>query len=353
MTPRCRRSGVTIMYIVVMLGMLCGFVSLAVDWARVELARTQLRASVDAAARYGAANLPKGASVVRARVKQVAKENTVDVITLDILDSDIEFGVWDAKNKVFQVLTGSAANGATAIRVSGRRLQSRGTGVPTVWASILGRATKDVEVSAIAARGRVVSTDVQADSCPWLAGMPNGATVAATGGNSTASTAPGQSPAAVTGLPIIPGTVLSFRQATGTTTYTSGGSGSGTQFGPDGNTDWIVAQASTNGINTTYAPLNSLVGIFLNDNAPNSTGVQSTLDFSTENSRDFQTLAPKLKQVFFIGDGINSSNELQQFTIPAGTTRFYFGIMDEKGWWWDNVGTINITTVDSTVTIVK
>ncbi len=351
---RTRRNGVSILYVIVMLATMMGIVSLAVDRARVELARTQLRASVDAAARYGAAQLPNGITAVQNAVVAAAQDNTVDTTAL-VIDSnnDIEFGVWDSKNKVFQVLSGAERAGATAIRVTGRRIASRSTGVPTIFASVFGKSSQDVVVQAIASRGRVTSTDVDAAACPWLAGMPNGSSVAATGGNTQSALVPYQSPAAVSGIPIVAGSKLSFRQATGTTTYTSGGQGSGTQFGPDGNIDRIVGQASTNGINTTYAPLNCLVGIFLDDNAPSSSAAKSTLDFTSASSRDFTTLSPQLKQVFFIGDGINSSSQLQQFVVPAGATRFYLGIMDEKGWWWDNVGTINISTVDSTVTIVK
>ena len=43
------------------------------------------------------------------------------------------------------------------------------------------------------------------------------------------------------------------------------------------------------------------------------------LDFSTAASRDFSTLSPQLKQVFFIGDGLDSSGSLQTFVVPRGS----------------------------------
>jgi hypothetical protein len=81
--------------------------------------------------------------------------------------------------------------------------------------------------------------------------------------------------------------------------------------------------------------------------------MNGTLDFSTSNSRNFTQLSPKLKQVFFIGDGVNDNGQLQDFVVPAGATRFYLGIMDEKGWWWDNTGTLSTTMMDAKVTLVK
>src|SRR5205085_1616363 len=83
---------------------------------------------------------------------------------------------------------------------------------------------------------------------------------AATGGNPTPAVAPTNSPSPISGLTIVGGVRLSFREASGITSYQGSG-----QFGPDGELDWIVAQDPANGINTTKAPIQSLVGIFLDD----------------------------------------------------------------------------------------
>ena len=152
----------------------------------------------------------------------------------------------------------------------------------------------------------------------------------------------------MSGLTIAGGVKLYFREANGITSYAGSG-----QYGPDGETDWIVAQDPANGINTTKAPIQSLVGIFLDDRAPDTYAQAATLDFSTAASRDFSTLSPGLKQVFYIGDGMNSAGQLQEFVVPTGATRLYLGIMDEKGWWWDNSGTISTTIMDSKVQMVK
>jgi hypothetical protein len=213
---------------------------------------------------------------------------------------------------------------------------------------VLGRNSVDITASSIAARGQIVAPTIDADACPWLAGMPNGSSVANTDGNPTPATAPNQSPPQVTGIALTAGTRLSFRQVGGTTAYLGS-----TEYGPDGQEDWIVRQAPVNGINSTRAPLNSLVGIFLDDRAPNTWAMAGELDFTTPGSRNFSSLSPGLKQVFFIGDGMTNGGQLQEFVVPTGATRLYLGIMDEKGWWWDNTGTLSTSMMNQKVTIVK
>lgn len=339
----------TLVYGLMTMTVLTGFVSFGVDFGRVQLAKTELQQAADAAARYGAGAMSLGPTTVQNRIAASALENKIDGTALVIdKNADIEFGVWNPSTKTFVVKTGSDRNSATAVRVTARRSTARGTAVPLIFGRLFGRATIDMKATAIVARGNVTSQTFDADSSPWLAGMPNNATVPGTDGNTTPARAPAQSPSKVNGVDITPGNSLFFRDCDGMTSYEDAAS-----YGPDGNTDWIVAQTAVNGINTTSAPLNSVVGIFLDDRAPNTWGLQTAGNFSSANSRDFTTLSPKLKQVFFIGDGVNSAGELQEFVVPAGATRLYIGLMDEKGWWWDNTGTISTTLMDDKITLVK
>ncbi len=71
----------------------------------------------------------------------------------------------------------------------------------------------------------------------------------------------------------------------------------------------------------------ALVGVFLGAAQPAT--APATLDFSTNAlGENFTSLAPVLGQVFFIGDGFTSGGIAQQFTIPAGATRLFFGVPD-------------------------
>jgi hypothetical protein len=87
-----------------------------------------------------------------------------------------------------------------------------------------------------------------------------------------------------------------------------------------------------NGIADVTAPINALVGVFLTDDAPNLTSAPSNLDFSTAASRDFGTLKPELKQIFFIGDGLDSKGNKQNFVVPKGATRLYLATWDFYEW---------------------
>lgn len=324
-----------------------GVLSFAVDWGRIQLAKSELQAAADAAARYGAKGLATSTANAKSYVASAAADNKVAGTNVSIdTEHDIEFGTWDPDSKQFVPAPASEQASATALRVTARRASSRSSGLNLYWGALWGRASVDLSASAVATRGHVTKVNVPADSCPWLAGLGNGAKVVAYDGNWIDSVAPDQSPVQAVGVTVTAGATLSFRQVEGVTAWDNGSGGS---FGPDGDTGWIVRQQSTNGINATSAPIQCLVGIFLDNSSPNSTPTGAEMNFSSYESRDFSTLAPGLKQVFFIGDGVNSAGQLQKFTVPAGATRLYLGLMDEKGWWWDNYGTVTTTVIDQSV----
>jgi Flp pilus assembly protein TadG len=335
-------------YSALALGFLLGLASLSVDWGRVVTARAELQQAADSAARYAAAGLPLGITEVQTRAAASIAQNKCDGVALSYNSADVEFGVWNQATKSFVVLTGAARTSATAVRVTAARDATHGSALSLVFGKVIGRPTMNISASSIVARGKPATIAIDGDSCPWLAGASNGTKVAATDDNPTPSVAPAQSPTAVNGISLTPGHTIVFRQASGKTSYTDAA-----DYGPDGNTDWIVEQQAVNGINKTKAPLNAMVAIFLDDRTPNTYAQGVAGDFSSPSSRDFSTLAPPLKQVFFVGDGLNSAGNLQQFVVPAGATRMYLGIMDEKGWWWDNTGTLSTTIMDDKLTTVR
>ena len=336
-------------YGVFALAALLAVASLSVDWGRVSLTKSELQQAADSAARYAASSLPLGPTIVQANAAAAIADNKVEGAAIIFNPAtDLEFGTWNASTKQFSVLTGVDRASANAVRVTVYRNAAHGSPVSLAFGKAINKQTIDVKATSIVTRGKPLTVDIAGDACPWLAGMPNSGSVAAEGGNNKSSKNPQQAPTAVTGLSIKPGSTLAFRQSGGQTSYTDAA-----KYGPDGNTDWIVSQTAANGINTTNAPLNCMVGIFLDDRQPDTYAKAAVGDFTSSASRDFTTLSPPLKQVFFIGDGMNSANVLQQFVVPPGATRFYMGIMDEKGWWWDNTGTLNTTMMDDHITMVK
>lgn len=142
-----------------------------------------------------------------------------------------------------------------------------------------------------------------------------------------------------------PNTVLTFSNVIGTAIVNAGtgdnindpdGIGAGS---PD------LSVNSLNGISGILGPhAGFLVGVFENDIEPTDPP-PARLDFTLIGT-NFASLAPSLNQVFFIGDGLtgDGAGTAQQFQIPIGATRIFFGIADapayhgDPGGYNDNTG---------------
>src|SRR5205823_5185354 len=125
------------------------FASLAVDFGRVQVAKTELLEAADAAARAGAGSIPSGTTAARNEAVRIASLNQAAgiAVTLDP-NVDIEFGLWappgtdfaevddwslmdwstvgdedmtDDGACVFTLLSGSDISFANAMRVTARR----------------------------------------------------------------------------------------------------------------------------------------------------------------------------------------------------------------------------------------
>lgn len=123
---RCKvsRRGLIIAYVAVAVVALLGIVSLGVEYGRVQLAKTELRRAIDAAARAGASGLGNYTTATNLAV-QYAAANTVDgaPLTIDTSPSstEIEFGTWDDVTRTFTVLSGINRNYANAMRITVQR----------------------------------------------------------------------------------------------------------------------------------------------------------------------------------------------------------------------------------------
>lgn len=197
-------------------------------------------------------------------------------------------------------------------------------------------ASAAVAVMWVTATGAATVVSVAATSKPWLAGMPAG-TVDPLG-----DAVPAQSPVLVMG--VTPGASLLFA-ASGLTDHCGGG-GCGLA-GPEG--DALEGSVSHSGgaqygIASLTAPIDALIGVFLDDTQPDLAGpAPAALDFSILSARDFSILNAELRQPFFIGDGMrNDGSTMQAFVVPAGATRLFLGTMDGSEWA-NNVGSLTVT----------
>jgi hypothetical protein len=332
-----------VLWLVSLFGLVC-LASLTVDWSRAKVLDAQLKTAVDSAALAGASKLKDGIQPAIDAAILAASKNKVDGVALTITLADIELGTWDPATQTFKALTGSARRSAIAVRVRAARRN-----VQTLFGSWIGRPSFDITEEAVATRGVVNEHFVDGRASPWLAGMPAGSKVTRYDGNPHDSVTPTSWPYKMS-LPLTPGAVIYFRGVDGHTGYAGSDS-----VGAEGDTGWIVSQRADNGINTTKGPINSLGGIFLDDRRPSTWSLQPMLDFTTRTQRNFTELRPKVKQVFFIGDGVNDDGVLQAFVVPEGATRLYLGTIDEKGWWWDQWADqgLEFYTIDGKVQLVR
>jgi hypothetical protein len=144
-----RRRGIVMVYVTVAMVAFVGFVSLAVDVARVRVVKKQLQFAGDAAARAACVALPGGYKAAQAAAVAVAAQNVADGTSISIdPNNDITFGVWDPKAKTFTALSGSARNNANAVQVVPGRTSANGNAVSLVFAKLVGQSTFDVQAKA-------------------------------------------------------------------------------------------------------------------------------------------------------------------------------------------------------------
>jgi hypothetical protein len=121
--------------------------SLAVDLGRVLMARSELQAAADAAARHGALMLGTGSpqgQVISSAVN-AAGDNSADGQKVELQRSDVELGRWDADAGVF--LPGQTP--PDAVRVTARRTRAAGNAVPLIFAQVIGKSSFDVTVRSV------------------------------------------------------------------------------------------------------------------------------------------------------------------------------------------------------------
>jgi Flp pilus assembly protein TadG len=342
--------GFAVIYLLVIFTLLCGMVSLAVDYGRVSLDKAMLQLAADAAARHGAEGMPTGHSLANAQAAAAA--NSIEGSPIVLLASDVVTGTWSKTTKTFSP-GGTSPN---AIQVTAHCSASRGTAIPTLFASVLGVKSCDIHATAIAtvttASQGVIA--VPGTSDPWLAGMPNGTTADyySAFGDVAPNESPTQIPVSLTG-----GQVINF-QFQGSVSNWSGDNSYGCNGDPGYvGCNWWAEYNNNNsehGIANVTAPIASVIGIFLSDSQPDLSAAPSALDFSTAAEQQYTSISPQLKQPFFIGDGLCADGvTLKSIVVPQGATRLYVGCMDFQEWS-DNSGSMTTTvTATPTVTMVQ
>ena len=135
----------TLLYLLMVWTVMCGFASLGVDLGRVQLAKTEFRSAADAAARAGSYDLPSGVTAAQNAAISIAGQNKIDgdPFTLDPT-TELLFGIWDPGSRTFTQLTGSAKANSNAMRIVAIRT------VPLTFGKVLGINNATVRVTSTA-----------------------------------------------------------------------------------------------------------------------------------------------------------------------------------------------------------
>src|SRR5688500_14738857 len=89
-----QRRGMALMYTGLMIVALLGIVSLAVDLGRVQLAKAELHAAADAAARYAGPGISDGTTLTRAQA--AAADNKANGAAVVLTSEDVSVGRWNS-----------------------------------------------------------------------------------------------------------------------------------------------------------------------------------------------------------------------------------------------------------------
>ena len=134
------RCGAAIIYAIVIMSVLIGVASLAVDYGKAQLVRTELQAAADGAARAAASGLSTSVAEAKKRARDLAAMNRAEGAAVVLADGDFRFGKWDADAN--RIDTG--ATPVDAVEVTARRT------VSLAFGSMIGKSSTNVAARAAA-----------------------------------------------------------------------------------------------------------------------------------------------------------------------------------------------------------
>jgi hypothetical protein len=132
---------------------LIGICSLAVDFGRVEVAKTELERASDAAARAGALDLPSNSSQASTDAITCGGYNTVDGTPLVLQAGDVLVGKWNIANKTID----TSSNYPNAVQITAHRDSTRGNPIQCIMGQSIGIANCNLTYTCVAQIGATCS----------------------------------------------------------------------------------------------------------------------------------------------------------------------------------------------------
>jgi len=143
-----------IIYMVMLVPVVVGFVSLGVDFGHVQVVKQELEHASEAAARAAVSQLAGGVTTVQNTAVTWGAKDYADgsPVVIDP-NNDVVFGTWTSGTRSFSVLSGAARSSANAIQVYARHTAARGTAVQLYFGGVIGIASCDTTASCIVTPG--------------------------------------------------------------------------------------------------------------------------------------------------------------------------------------------------------
>lgn len=144
-----QRGGMLLIWAALCMVFVMAFVAFSLDVGYIVVTECELQNAADAGAISGAKALAVGPEAAVTAACNWAARNLVAGEPAEVSPSDVELGHWDSQTAQFTPLTGSAAGGATAVRVTCHRSVARGNALRLFIAPLLGIDSTNLRASAI------------------------------------------------------------------------------------------------------------------------------------------------------------------------------------------------------------
>ncbi|QEG39899.1 vWA domain-containing protein [Roseimaritima ulvae] len=152
-TVRRRRRGAMLVLLAVAMVLFMVTAALAIDIARMHLARTELRTATDAAAKAAAEALSRtqDADAAIARGTEIAADNDVNGSPLLLRQGDFEFGRSEENTTTGRFVMNTAGRPLNSVRVRGERTNTSASGpIPLMFGNVFNRDFFEARQQAVA-----------------------------------------------------------------------------------------------------------------------------------------------------------------------------------------------------------
>ncbi len=161
---RCHRRGAITFLAVVFLIVSIAFLALSIDLGYMAVTEVELQNAADSGALAGARALCNGREEAIAATQLWASKNSAAKRNVEIVAAqDIEIGVWDESAATFTVLPSGSSQSPNAIKLTCRRVASRGNPLNLFIAPAIGTRSADLSATSIAR--------IQTSRCGLITGL--------------------------------------------------------------------------------------------------------------------------------------------------------------------------------------